>query len=834
MSYIKANKATLKGLADGLGVAKTTLANNVTVNSNFETLANSLANTWQNNIDTYIKLTIGEAPANTLESLVNFLKVLNKFGLFNGINSLPYDIAIANYNLLLDKFRNDIQQKIDDFKNAAVAVNSSVVSTAKNDLDGILGAVNKVVEAIDSFETISPSLEQALKDVAAKEGYKIDSDSVSVQIGEDEYNVEVVKFVYDGKEYTISELVNAFYTTTGTIGNGAVALASTGGYEIDENGNVVGEDFFNNLTDGIKDINARIADYLSRGFFTVACTGSAEDMYRDATNKDDFDTDYWSFLQALNDQDSIYGNLLVDWTGSHRTQEMAMSGLIWGMGGYSITEFIDGENTSEGENQETTPEETPTEETVKELTPKPNGVVSETGSNNGGQPGTTPGGTGQSGGQQQQPNPPSPAPAPSGNGNGENGNGENGNGGGSEGNGDGNDDNGDGSDDTGEEEQEEKEEQVEVKKPDSRGDLPETIEADYGEKDYDALAREQFEAQGDEKIAENRAKITEEANNLFENEDKTELIKKLKEYGYTEMDINDIIKDRNLVTSALIEGDQRQQLAKISKELAKKDGIEDFDSKYDDGQCCHNFYDGTNEALLENMSKDPTVATAKEALNDATTKYTDSVKTAQEAITKVNDAEKAIQTTTDEIVKDVAADTKNWSAAEQKKYNAELKEAQDKFIKENGDATKWDSTKVNEYQKIENDLKDKYVEEVQKDSTKWSNEQIEKYNKSVDNYNESLKDAKTKYEATSAAKTSYDNSKTSYEKTCETFIKKVKEANKKDTIQSDPIDGDDGFKSVTDSSTNPSGNTGDTGNTGGTGNTVGLTDDEVLNIGGDQ
>lgn len=823
MSYIKANKSNLNGLEDAISLVINSLDKTSSEISTFVTNANNLVTMWKNNVENYAVASCG-----TLLSYDSWSLGANASVGLNVDLTSAYELYKQDYNQKLEAKKKEINDRITEFQKAVVAIDdgaNDALTSAKESISSIIKvSVSNVIQAIDDFESIAPSLEQALKDVAAKDGYTVDSDSVTVQIDDEEYNVEVVKFVYDGKEYTIAELVNAFYTTTGTMGNAAVTIASSGGYEIDSDGNIVGDEFFNNLIEGFKDVNARIAEYLERGFFSVARTGSADEIYKEVTGNDDLMGDYLSFLKTLNQNDSLYEKLLNGWTGADRTQNMALSGLVWGMGGYSLVDFIDPDNTSD---EKTTPEETPTEETVKELTPKPNGVVGETGSNNGGQPGTTPGGTGQSGGQQQQQNPPSPAPAPSGTGNGENGNGENGNGGGS-------DDNGDGSDDTGEEEQEEKEEQVEVKKPDSRGDLPETIEADYGEKDYDALAREQFEAQGDEKTAENRAKITEEANNLFENEDKTELIKTLKEYGYTEMDINDIIKDRNLVTSALIEGDQRQQLAKIAKELAKKDGIEDFDSKYDDGQCCHNFYDGTNEALLENMSKDPTVATAKEALNDATTKYTDSVKTAQEAITKVNDAEKAIQTTTDEIVKDVAADTKNWSTAEQKKYNAELKEAQDKFINENGDATKWDSTKVNEYQKIENDLKDKYVEEVQKDSTKWSNEQIEKYNKSVDNYNESLKDAKTKYEATTAAKTAYDNSKTSYEKTCETFIKKVKEANKKDTIQSDPIDGDDGSKYVTDPSTNPSGNTGDTGNTGGTGNTVGLTDDEVLNIGGGQ
>lgn len=703
-------------------------------------------------------------------------------------------------------------------KNEYIAALDSIYATIKETVDEaykchdvVFDVLLHIQTAITAFEETPISLADAIDQINGKESIgEFSIDSVK--------GVDVVTYTYTDEEgnqhqATISEMVNAFYTYVGTSMNAVVATKLF-------NPDMSDADLESLLQGAVGSVSTNIDKYLRQGLFGIASLNNIRAFYEAlGKNYDELDSDFsgaFSQIQVFGkngDVDELAKTIGEGTNSFISTSAAVLAGIA---GAYSFV---------------------PTELPVKEQEVAP--------------PSTDTDPNGETGGQQGQPQPtqpvqpsptqpvqPSPSqptqpiqpsqptqpaqPDP---------------------NTPSEDDPDEPSEDDSDKPTEEnpdnptEEETVKVKNPDSREGLPETVEADYGKKDYDLLAREQFEAQGDEKIAENRAKITEEANRLFEAEDKTELIKKLKEYGYTEMDINDIIKDRNLVTSALIEGNQRQQLANIAKDLAKKDGIEDFDSKYDDGQCCHNFYDGTNEALLGNMSKDPTVATAKEALNDATTKYTDSVKTAQEAITKVNEAEKAIQSTTDEIVKDVAADTKNWSAAEQKKYNAELKEAQDKFINENGDSTKWDSTKVNEYQKIEKDLKDKYVEEVQKDSTKWSNEQIEKYNKSVDNYNEVLKDANTKYEATKAAKTAYDNSKDSYEKTCETFIEKVKEANVKDTIHSDPIDGDDGSKLVTDPSTNPSGNTGDignTGDTGGTGNTVGLTDDEVLNIGGGQ
>ena len=700
--------------------------------------------------------------------------------------------------------KSDNEKHIATYRGALTSGTDKIteaVNEAKNYTTQIFTALRQLSGAINAFENTSYSLEEELDKVDVSDNISVEHDEAT--------GLDTVYYTYTDEEgneqkLTVAEMVNAFYTYVGTTMNAAVATKLANPEMSDSD--------FNSLLDGtVSNVTSNVDKYLKQGLFSIASAANIKNFYEEVTGKD-----YDKLADDFSESFSLIGtdgsnvdvddlaNKLGKETGSLLSAATAV--LAGALGAYDLTEYI---KKLEVKGEDSNGTITDGTKFVSDGTQAvgTSGYSDQSGNGYSVRSGDSSGGTSGAGGS--------------------------------------NNNNNNSNTDSDKEKEKEKEANkekekeneketdkdkdptknaeapVEVTKQEERGNLPEKVETDLGTKDYDELAREQFEAQGDAKIAENRAKITEEANRLFESEDKTELENKLREYGYTEIDINDIIKDRNLVTSALIEGDQRQQLATMANNLAKADGVKDFDTAYDEGQCCHGFYDGSSEALLSNASADPTVATAKTALTDATTKYTESVKTAQESITKVNEAQKTVETTKAEIVKSVASDTKNWSTTQQTKYSTELKTAQDAFIKKNGDATKWDATKVNEYQKIETNLKNKYVSEIQKDSSKWSNDQIEKYNKSVENYNTALKDANTKYEASQTAKTSYETSKANYEKARETYLKNVQNANKKDTYNS----------SVNTDTSLPSNGVQDpTTNTGSTSaNTVGISDDQLLN-----
>lgn len=304
--------------------------------------------------------------------------------------------------------------------------------------------------------------------------------------------------------------------------------------------------------------------------------------------------------------------------------------------------------------------------------------------------------------------------------------------------------------------------------------IPETVEVDLGEKDYDQLARDAIEAD-QEAVALQRTKVIEEANQLFEAEDKTALVEKLKEYGYTDLDINDIIADRDLTINALVQGDYNKQLATKAIELATQDNVTDFDTSYDDGLCCHDFYNGEAEQLLTNMSADPDVITANTNLTAAEAKYTEAVTAANESITKMTESKTAMETVKTEITTEIAASTDNWRADVKAEYDAEVNTLKDTFVKENGTADKWNNDQILEYTKIADEVKTKYATEIQADTTKWTEEQINKYNESIETYNTAVKDATTTIEASNTAKTEYETAKAGLETARENFLKEIKD-----------------------------------------------------------
>lgn len=293
--------------------------------------------------------------------------------------------------------------------------------------------------------------------------------------------------------------------------------------------------------------------------------------------------------------------------------------------------------------------------------------------------------------------------------------------------------------------------------------LPDKMEVELGDKDYDYLAREQFEAQGEEAIALRRQKVTEEANRLFDNPDKTELINKLKEYGYSDEAINNIIADRNLTINALVVGDQKAELSKIAKELAMKDNVENFESAYDQLPKYGDFFDGTNEKLLMNLTNNPEVKAAQASVLEAEGKYTDAVDIANKSLEELNNATNNVADVKAQIAEEILKDPTKWGDKAYKEYQSKVDSLNSEFAKKYGEPSKWNADQVNEYYAQVDKLKEKFAGDVNTDTSNWSKEQVERYNKAVEDYNSALKDATAKVDAANEAKAAYDASKSNFE-----------------------------------------------------------------------
>lgn len=312
--------------------------------------------------------------------------------------------------------------------------------------------------------------------------------------------------------------------------------------------------------------------------------------------------------------------------------------------------------------------------------------------------------------------------------------------------------------------------------------MPETLEDLI--KDYDDLARQKYEAQGDAKISEHRAGIIEEANRLFESEDKTELINRLKAYGYSDNDIQTIINDRDLTITALVSGDQREELAKIANELADKDKVEGFDTVYDNEQSSSSLTDGTTVKLLANMSNDEGVKKAYEELSKAETEYSEANTAAVSAIALVKSAEEKIASVTQGINEKVKLEPSQWDEVTLKAYNADVEKLHAQSVKLYGDADSWNKEQKAEYEEKVEELKGKYAEKTSTavGEATWTKEQAQEYNKAVEEYNKAVKSAKEAMTKLSDAKTNYNNAKTSLDTAKEDFYKKILEEQKKEVI----------------------------------------------------
>lgn len=187
---------------------------------------------------------------------------------------------------------------------------------------------------------------------------------------------------------------------------------------------------------------------------------------------------------------------------------------------------------------------------------------------------------------------------------------------------------------------------------------------------YDDLAREKFEALGEETIAERRQEIISKADELYQMEDKTQLREQLSKYGYEVDEIEQIIKDPNATVSAMVEGDQRSQMAEYAREFANADGVKNFDTVYDDGQSYEDYTNGNSSSLLANMSEDVNVQKAKEDYLENRLLYkmvSDDVST---SVDNVNDALERIE----KIKASNSLSYSEWSQDTIDDYNAAVKQ----------------------------------------------------------------------------------------------------------------------------------------------------------------
>ncbi len=313
--------------------------------------------------------------------------------------------------------------------------------------------------------------------------------------------------------------------------------------------------------------------------------------------------------------------------------------------------------------------------------------------------------------------------------------------------------------------------------------LPEGDFVSEFDKDYDELAREWYEEMSADELATRRMNIINFVNQQFDNNDLEGIRASLIKFGYEDSYIDTILGDRQLLIDAMVVGDTNFLIAEKAMALAKADGVESFDSKFDDPAKYSDLADGSAKDILVNVQDSKEVTTAKTEMREAETAYNDKLTETNEALKTVRDNKTAME--------DVQA-----------KYNKEFGE----------DTTKWSEEAVNEY-----------------------NDAIKKFNESVETYN-------TKNQELATAKDTYAEKITTFKETRDNYIKSVRESSQTggDTTGGSNIDGSsvgfvgDPLSGTSDSGGSDSGqNDGISLPSGGSttdGSSVGTSDDDALSM----
>lgn len=310
---------------------------------------------------------------------------------------------------------------------------------------------------------------------------------------------------------------------------------------------------------------------------------------------------------------------------------------------------------------------------------------------------------------------------------------------------------------------------IEITTPIDDKEIPSELDLDLTDNEeevnYDELARKEYENTDLEDINEYREDLINSINEKFDAGDLDSIKEKLAEYGYSEDDIAKIIEDRQSTITAILAGDEKQQLVEIAERLYKEahpdavldeNGLlKDFTSIYKQEPKYEDLVNGTENQLLINIEQNEDLAEYRDSVNNAHEDYKNEAEAANTAIAQAATA----QTTMENLKSEYTA-----------KYGTD-------------------------------------------DTKKWDEEAAKKYNESIESYNDSVNKAKDANAKAMDAKAKYEDAVDKYDNAKKELLDQVKEDNDRTDFWGDLKDDDS------------SGDTpGDTG-----GDTPGGTDEEVLN-----
>ena len=552
MSYVRINRENLSASMEAASNLIACLENAGTYASTFQTDAKKVSGGWASN-------------STIINNWVSYLKRTEPGTYSSGVDANNQTIWLTS--ALNTAAKSLISSKVTSSTGFNNAVDTVYSLEYKDNAQKLYDSLEKIQLAIEAFEEYgrSVSLSDTLETSKLADGFSFETSQM--QIGNETVNIDTLVYTDPdtGKTYVYAEHINAFYTTVGMMGNGAICAAAA---------NNNSDEAINSY---LKTAGEFVNSSFSKGYFSVASQTGIAGMYEDAFPGRTYDAakvkeEYMSAFAEF-DPTALQSSL-----GNQTNSDMC---LTMGLAGAFVAAF-DGINKNALKYEDDEDEKT---------TDEPSGEPA-TNPTTGGSPGGGGGTPDSGGGDTQVENPETP------------------------------------DEETTEEvpeeevheEYEEQYEEIEEVIEEADEDL-EDIKEDFEETDTEEIQEENKEIteefiddqakddyfdkvnenDGDNSLREEIAEKTESFENRFiENQNNptdagTQEIKaELKELGYDDAAIDKIMSgDPTVAKNAFKVGVQDQEMAKIANELAEKAGIEDFDTSYDDSQSYDSLHDGT-------------------------------------------------------------------------------------------------------------------------------------------------------------------------------------------------------------------------------------------------
>ena len=506
-------------------------------------------------------------------------------------------------------------------------------------LENISNCLTAIETAATTFDGLSSNISSALAELEAA-GL---ADNIAVETVD---GVEVMYYqIYDENgnvigKYSISEMVNAFYTYAGSAMAAAYSTALMYG-----DGNIP-EGYLNNIISGVGN---NVYSMLDTGFMSVVTLDGIEAMYNAVIGDGAWSTltdEYTSLLDGkITDDKTVsdfYGGLLND-----KTNALLSAGATFAAG----TAARLGTDTYSEKNAEEASERLAKHENKPADTEPETEAETEAETEPGTEAGTTP--TTETP-QKQWPQT-DPTNTPGGPSSDPSNPGDTGDTGESTDNPTTGDENGDGLVDI-----------VETELP------SEPLEVEVTNEDIDSLARDEFYEKYSvpEDLAARRQQDIDAFEELFNSENRDALVEKFIEMGYDPAEALGAANNKDVGLAAYLLGSQNQELTQIAKEFASDLGLGDaFDTSYDNAPDYMDLFDGDAQVELTSPTSSEAIVSAKTDVTEAKTAYTEAVNNANQYIQDATKAKGELETIRASIESVSGTDTSKWTDEQVSQYN---------------------------------------------------------------------------------------------------------------------------------------------------------------------